>query len=291
MSLDTKLDYELLLNIIDNKDYINYILKKLINLNKSDNFNNIILEFNNYMIETRRNFIDEVAYFLTISKVIDKIFESNQLTEPVKDILEKQIIEDKKVAGIYNIDSNQVKEYKKQIEKINEEYKSYKEEKETEINGLKNKLQETISLYDNLDSEIEKRVNDKVKDVVEKINKDNEYKEQEFRIMNGEIESKKRELLELKKYLRKAEERFDSTPSYTNLKDILKYYVKKCEYYLVYGSDINDLLYKIIDNKIDIENIDTIINFEKLLDILNNKKLDKEYALYLLNHIDVLYDL
>ena len=293
---DTKLDNDLLLYIFDNKDYLNNILKKLIELRKSDNFddsesfNDIMLEFNNYMIETRRNFIDEVAYFLTISKVIDKIIESSKLKEHVIDILNKQLIEDKKVAGIYNIDSNEVKKYKEKIEKINEEYILYKEEKEKEIDILKNKLQETINLYDNLDKEIELMVNDKVKDIIEKINKENEYKSKEFRIMNEKLELKKRELLELKDYLKNEERKFDNTPSYTNIKDILKYYVKKCEYYLIYGSDIKDYLYYIIDNKIDIKNTISITNFEKLLDILNSKKLDKEYALYLLKHLDVLYE-
>lgn len=292
-------------SLFENKELLLSILKKL--QTKGDIDSDILEYIYNYMIMARRFYIDETAYFSSISCIIDKILINKHSSIVIKQIIEEELEKDKKLAGLYEIDIKEINENENKLKEVNEKQVYLKEQLEN-IKNLVNqflsnsdsKIEEVKKMFDEYNNELNlqnQRFDDHINENIVKDTSfqtynsflSNPYNPNLYSVITEELEKIRTEL-KLPNYNEKTDNIminylkniFSSTLD--NPKSIIKrnhkYFVN---YYIaLYNETLN--VFMILKDQTDIEKLPNFV-FDK--DVVNSFEI-KVYIDLVLNNFNIL---
>ena len=134
-------NFEIIYNMFENKKLLESIYKEIKDMNNT-------YYVYDYIIEARQYFVDEIAFYSSIMKFIISIKNNNiYLASEKEKFKEKQIENAKKMAGLYEINEQELEELPQKLFFIT-----------SEQNKIKIKLQEISKIVDNFLSKLDKDI-------------------------------------------------------------------------------------------------------------------------------------
>lgn len=124
-----KIDRISILNaLFKNKNYILKIMEQVKNINNNDNFDYIY----EYILKSRKYYIDETAYFTSIMELIEIIKKDNYITkEKLQKYIDEGLSESKKIAGIYPINEELLESFSNRITELQQKISDLEYQEQT----------------------------------------------------------------------------------------------------------------------------------------------------------------
>lgn len=136
LSFKNIINFQTLYYMFENKQLLINLYNRIQNVKKED------LLFK-YIIEIREYFVDEIAFYSSIMKFID-ILENTWQHCIIEELMEEQIENAKKMAGLYEIDEDELKYLPMKIEKLNKR----QDELEEKLNKANRLVDEFLLIID-----------------------------------------------------------------------------------------------------------------------------------------------
>lgn len=138
-----------LTNLFSNENNLMYVLdlfKEIYEIEKFHDYYGFTKDIYNYIITSRRYYVDEQAFLSSLTSLFNKIKErwDKNIDDEIDNIIYSHINEDKKVAGIYDIPENELKLLPNRITKLKDEITEI-EKRQLSINNTLNKIEESFN--------------------------------------------------------------------------------------------------------------------------------------------------
>lgn len=169
LSIKSSIDIQDITNMLsffNNKELLLTLTSKLIANKKIEHIT--YEEFVSYMFQIRQYYVDENAFLVDCIDYVDKIKLNFPFDDPSKEIIDKKISEARQMAGIYDVDSNEVQELLNKyfsLKKTSDDICEKVNMSKTKIENLILKTTINNRLSENAKEEILKEIN-KYKDVI-----------------------------------------------------------------------------------------------------------------------------
>ena len=280
--LDTN-QFETLYYLFNDKKYVINILNRISKFQSKSikNKKQIIEKYLNYMLNSRIYYVDETSFFASLSSLENIIFSDAFLYENIDIVIKKQLSSDEKMAGIYDIDFEEIKEYDKKIIELQTEYKKSREELLNHFNSYDDKIDELDYSFNNIDKKIEEDIDHKTFLALEKINEQANLRDKKSKELLNEIESSfNKETLK------------SSNSILNSFKEIKEFIIEKT-INIDLDEKINEIILKKIEEGYDNQNIikllnsniDTSLDKEIFYDLLENRF---DLVMLFIDHLDIL---
>lgn len=278
--------FETLYYVFSNKKYVVNILNRIANFQTKSikNKKEIIEKYLNYILESRIYYVDETSFFASLSSLENVIFSDAFLYENIDIVIKKQLNRDEKMAGVYNIDIDEVKEYDKKITELQNDYKEASEELLNAFEGYVEKIDEQDYSFNNIDKKIDEEIEHKTFHALEKIKEQANLRDKKSKELLNSINSS------LNKFNKAPLKPSNSIlNSFKKIKDFI---VEKT-INIDLDEKINEIILKKIEEGYDHQNIikllnseiDTNLDKDLFYDLLENRF---DVVMLFIDHLDTL---
>ena len=278
--------FETLYYLFSDKKYVVNILNRIANFQTKSikNKKEIIEKYLNYILESRIYYVDETSFFASLSSLENVIFSDAFLYENIDIVIKKQLSRDEKMAGLYNIDIDEVKEYDKKITELQNDYKEASEELLNAFEGYVEKVDKQDHSFNNIDKKIDEEIEHKTFHALEKIKEQANLRDKKSKELLNSINSS------LNKF-NKAPLK-PSNSILNSFKEIKDFIVEKT-INIDLDEKINEIILKKIEEGYDHQNIikllnseiDTNLDKDLFYDLLENRF---DVVMLFIDHLDTL---
>ena len=278
--------FETLYYLFSDKKYVVNILNRIAKFQTKSikNKKEIIEKYLNYILESRIYYVDETSFFASLSSLENVIFSDAFLYENIDIVIKKQLSRDEKMAGLYNIDIDEVKEYDKKITELQNSYAKEKEELLLILEKYINTKDELDFKLNNIKKYIEEEIDDKTNSSLEKINEQANLRDKKSKELLNSINS--------------SLNKFDKAPLKSSnsiinsFKEIKDFIIEKT-INIDLDEKIDEIILKKIEEGYDYKNIikllnsdiDTSLDKEIFYDLLENRF---DVVMIFIDHLDTL---